>query len=239
MWRRFGTPTEIAGSGTEEEYRIAYSAWQRNPRMPLMFYFCQKPFMPRHIDEIDQVRQVLLFRQELESKALVWDYTTPKAFQDDIRKHLCPRMTRLMEEESGLLRHRAAPDDGTIDVFQKLWARMTPDLQKAFSVAYNENRRAGDSGIQTRDLFAAMLRVSPQELSPITEEIPPPALPAPTGGAVTEQPYILLERPWLSHCVTSSIRRLSHDLPVKRTLSAVDIFADIARNGSGESVRLL
>jgi len=24
MWRRFGTPTGVAGSGTEEEYRIAY-----------------------------------------------------------------------------------------------------------------------------------------------------------------------------------------------------------------------
>jgi hypothetical protein len=239
MWRRFGTPTGIAGSGTEEEYRIAYHAWQQNPQMPLMFYFCQKPFMPRRIEEIDQVRQVLLFRQELEGKALVWDYANPRAFQDDIRKHLCLRMTRLIEEEKGKFRHRAVPDDGTIHIFQKLWERMTPDLKKAFSVAYNENRRAGDSGIQTRDLFAALLRVSSKELEPITEEIPSPALPAPTSGSVTEQPYIVLERPWLSHCVASSIRRLSQHLPAGRALSAADIFADIAKNGSGESVRLL
>jgi hypothetical protein len=26
MWRRFGTPTGLAGSGTEEEFRIAYQA---------------------------------------------------------------------------------------------------------------------------------------------------------------------------------------------------------------------
>lgn len=239
MWRRFGTPTGVAGSGTEEEYRIAYRAWQQNPRMPLMFYFCQKPFMPRRIEEVDQVRQVLLFRQELEGKALVWDYPNPKAFQDDIRKHLCLRMTRLMEEQKGTSKHRAVPDDGTIDVLQKLWERMTPDLQDAFSVAYNENRRAGDSGIQTRDLFAALLRVSSKQLGPITEEIPSPALPAPTSGPVTEQPYIIRERPWLSHCVASSIRRLSQHLPEGRTLSAADIFADIAKNGTGESVRLL
>jgi hypothetical protein len=43
MWRRFGTPTGVAGSGTEEEYRRAYSSWERNNSMPLMFYFCQSP----------------------------------------------------------------------------------------------------------------------------------------------------------------------------------------------------
>jgi len=57
--------------------------------MPLMFYFCQKPFMPRYLEDIEQIRQVLLFRQELERKALAWEYPTPEAFQDEIRKHLC------------------------------------------------------------------------------------------------------------------------------------------------------
>src|SRR5436190_3370583 len=56
-WRRFGTPTGVAGSGTEEEYRIAYRTWEENNAMPLLFYFCQKPFMPRSLDEVDQIRQ--------------------------------------------------------------------------------------------------------------------------------------------------------------------------------------
>jgi hypothetical protein len=46
MWRRFGTPTGVAGSGTEEEYRIAYRTGERRQRISLLFYFCQKPFMP-------------------------------------------------------------------------------------------------------------------------------------------------------------------------------------------------
>ncbi len=46
MWRRFGTPTGEGGS-TEEEYRIAYGAWERNKSMPLMFYFCL--FLPKAV----------------------------------------------------------------------------------------------------------------------------------------------------------------------------------------------
>jgi hypothetical protein len=30
-WRRFGTPTGTAGSGTEEQFRIAYDRWEKNP----------------------------------------------------------------------------------------------------------------------------------------------------------------------------------------------------------------
>ncbi len=239
MWRRFGTPTGAAGSGTEEEYRIAYRKWLSNNSMPLMFYFCQKPFMPRRLDEIEQMRQVLLFREELERQALVWEYNQPEKFEEDIRKHLCLRMTSLVKEQSRRRSHSAQPDQESIDDLRALWGRMTPDLQKAFSVAYNENRRAGDPGIQTRDLFAAMLRVSGDQLTPITSEIPQAALPQATEGPVAEQPYVVQERPWLSHCVASSVSRLRRALPADRELTSADVFADIAKNGSGESVALL
>jgi hypothetical protein len=239
MWRRFGTPTGIAGSGTEEEYRIAYRKWQANNTMPLMFYFCQKPFMPRSVEEIDQMRHILLFRQELEQKALVWEYSSPVAFEADIRKHLCLRMARMLQEQRQEFTSKAKPDEESIENLKALWDRMTPELQKAFSVAYNENRRAGDPGIQTRDLFAAMLRVAGEQLNPIVSEIPQAALPEPVQGPVVEQPYVIEERPWLSHCVASSVRRLRGALPDGRDRTAADVFADIAKNGSGESVALL
>jgi hypothetical protein len=202
-----------------------------------MFYFCQKPFMPRQIDEIDQLRNVLLFRQELERKALVWDYAGPKIFGDEIRKHLCLRMERLVKAPGQ--GSKTTPHDESINDLRSLWDHMSPELQKAFSVAYNENRRAGDPGIQTRDLFAAMLRVAGEQLSPIVKEIPPAALPEAVKGPIAEQPYIVEERPWLSHCVASSISRLGRVLPQGRDLTAADIFADIAKNGTGGSVALL
>jgi hypothetical protein len=243
MWRRFGTPTASFGSGTEEEFDLAYKGWTKQPSMSLMFYFCQRPFMPRDLDEVEQMRRVLAFRAALRNKTLDWEYSSPEEFSQQIARHLRIRVNKLVtnarEAEAGRTGHRAEPDENAIAAFRALWPRMDPELQRAFSVAYNENRRAGDAGIQTRDLFAAMLRVRPPELQPIVEDLPVAALPEPTEGAVADQPYVATERPWLSHCVTESIKRLNRDLPAGRSLTTADIFADIAKNGSGESVRLL
>ena len=191
------------------------------------------------MDEIDQMRRVLVFREEIDRQALVWEYDSPEKFAEAIRKHLCLRITRLIEERRPRRVQKARPDDASIENLRALWDHMTPELQQAFSVAYNENRMAGDPGIQTRDLFAAMLRVAGEQLTPIVSEIPESALPEAVQGSVAEQPYIIAERPWLSHCVASSIDRLRKVLPSGRHLSAADIFADIAKNGSGQSVALL
>ncbi len=109
--------------------------------------------MPRSTDEIDQMRKVLLFREEIKGQALVWEYDSPEKFAEAIRKHRCLRITRLIEEQRRRRVPKARPDDASIDNLRALWDQMTPELQQAFSVAYNENRRAGDPGIQTRDLF--------------------------------------------------------------------------------------
>ncbi len=239
MWRKFGTPTGVAGSGTEEEFRRAYSAWEQNRDIVLMFYFCQKPFMPGSLEEIEQIRQVLIFRKELEGKALVWNYNDPECFADEIRKHLCLRLNKMVQEAKGLSQARATPQDDTIQIFKSTWQKMSPELQKAFSIAYNENRRTGDPGVKTEDLFAALLRIDPEDLRPIIEVIPKPALPEPIEGPVSEEPYIIQERPWLSGCVTESIHRLSKKLPEGRHLTTADVFADIAKHGTGSSVARL
>src|SRR5205085_6507734 len=96
MWRRFGTPTGVADSGTEEEFNLAYAAWEQDQRRPLLFYFCQKPFMPRTLDELEQMKQVLNFKKKLEGKALFWEYNEPEKFADTIRKHLGMRVKGLV-----------------------------------------------------------------------------------------------------------------------------------------------
>jgi len=39
MWKRFGTPTNRAESGTEEEFERAYSKFKENGSLKIMFYF--------------------------------------------------------------------------------------------------------------------------------------------------------------------------------------------------------
>ena len=38
IWKRLGTPTALARSGTEEEFQHAYSIWQKNKSFPVLFY---------------------------------------------------------------------------------------------------------------------------------------------------------------------------------------------------------
>ena len=239
MWRRFGTPSGVAGSGTEEEFRIAYKRWEESHQLALMFYFCEAPFYPKTLDELDQMKRVLRFRQELDRKALTWSYEDHGLFEAIIRKHLCLRLPALAESRAGTKKARGKPEDNSIKAFRALWPNMSADLKRAFSIAYNENRLAGDPGIQTRDLFAALLRVESPDLQQVVTDIPRSALPEPTEGPVLDEAYVIEERPWLSGCVVSSIRRLGKSLPPGRSLTATDIFADIAKNGTGASVALL
>jgi predicted nucleotide-binding protein len=88
MWRRFGTPTGTEGSGTEEEFRLAYEAWRKEDSVRILFYFSQSAFMPRSGDEIQQFAKVLAFRQELEQKGLVWEYKNDEDFPNVVRPHL-------------------------------------------------------------------------------------------------------------------------------------------------------
>lgn len=239
MWRRFGTPSDVAGSGTEEEYRLAYKRWENSRDMPLMFYFCEAPFYPKTIDELDQMRQVMAFRKEIEGKALAWAFDDHAAFEPAIRKHLCQRLPRLVEARNGDPRARAKPIDSAIEALQAIWPKLDEKMQSAFNIAYNENRLTGDPGIQTSDLFSALLRIEDPSLQGIVSEIRPSALPEATKGPVSERTYILEERPWLSGCVASSIRRLERSAPEGYRITPTDVFADIAKNGTGPSVALL
>ncbi len=88
MWKRFGTPTGKADSGTEEEFNIAYENWQQFGRPRIMFYFSQAPATPQNLEEIEQWGRVLKFKSKLQQQGLVWEYRSPEEFGDLLREHL-------------------------------------------------------------------------------------------------------------------------------------------------------
>jgi len=88
MWKRFGTPTGKAESGTQEEFQIAYEQWKSTKSIRILFYFCQDPFMPRGVDEIDQLKKVIEFRERLASLGLTWEYSHSNEFPNIVRPHL-------------------------------------------------------------------------------------------------------------------------------------------------------
>lgn len=100
MWKRFGSPTGIADSGTEEEFSSAYTTWLKHNSPRIMFYFCQAPFMPRNAKDIEQLSKVLSFRQELQKKGLTWNYADSQTFANTIRPHLVRTLIEVSQQLS-------------------------------------------------------------------------------------------------------------------------------------------
>jgi hypothetical protein len=88
IWKRMGTPTAVAQSGTEEEFRRAYAEWQRNRSLRILFYFSQAPYSIKTGEDASQLLRVIAFRDEVAKLGLVWEYPAVNRFADVIRPHL-------------------------------------------------------------------------------------------------------------------------------------------------------
>ena len=95
MWKRFGTPTKRAGSGTAEEFEQAYHLWETCGTPRIMLYFSKTNFYPSSLDEAIQVGKVLEFKKKAMDKGvLYWEYNSPKEFEKFVRMHLLKEITR-------------------------------------------------------------------------------------------------------------------------------------------------
>jgi hypothetical protein len=97
LYRRFGTPTLRAESGTQEEFDRAFARFQSDKSsVRLMLYFKTKEFTPT-LDELDQYRKVLDFKRKVgETGGLYSEYKQANDFATYLRIHLAqviPKMT--------------------------------------------------------------------------------------------------------------------------------------------------
>jgi HEAT repeat protein len=88
FWKRFGTPTTDAQSGTEHEILCAFEAWRRNHRPHIMVYFNQQEYELKSNEETDQREQVLNFKRRFPKEGLWWEYKGETQFERLVRNHL-------------------------------------------------------------------------------------------------------------------------------------------------------
>jgi hypothetical protein len=88
FWKRFGTPTKEAGSGTEHEFLRAYAAWQQHGRPQIMVYFNRRDPKLRSTADLAQYAQVLQFQERFPSEGLWWTYNGKAQFERLVRNHL-------------------------------------------------------------------------------------------------------------------------------------------------------
>ncbi len=85
MFTRFGIPTKVAESGTEEEFNLAY---ENKDNVEIMFYFNDEKISPDDIDT-DQLSKVNAFKSKLSDKGGLYSkYIGITDFENKLRKHL-------------------------------------------------------------------------------------------------------------------------------------------------------
>ena len=94
LWKRFGTPTQLAGSGTEEEFNRALTRFQEDNLQPqILFYF--KNSAPNLLSDIDpeQFLKVDHFKKSIPAdKMLHWEFDTIESLQNFARLHIPRRI---------------------------------------------------------------------------------------------------------------------------------------------------
>ncbi|MBA4311464.1 MAG: hypothetical protein C0417_02425 [Chlorobiaceae bacterium] len=99
LWKKFGTPTKECESGTEQEFRNAYSRFKRDPKsLQILFYF--KTASPMSLSDIEphELKKVNEFKNEIGDKGVYyWEYNTNEELQKFLRMHIPKRLDELGE----------------------------------------------------------------------------------------------------------------------------------------------
>jgi hypothetical protein len=82
FWSRFGTPTGVANSGTEEEIRRGMKLGRK-----VMVYFSDLEPIPPTADK-QQLERLWNFRQELQPTGLCWSFSSRDQFRRELARHL-------------------------------------------------------------------------------------------------------------------------------------------------------
>jgi len=99
MWQRFGTKTQNAESGTEEEFNLAYEVFRQYGSPKIMFYF-KSPEAVRNKNELEQLGMIFDFKEKLQNYgALYWEYKDIREFERKLRVHLYHHIESILSND--------------------------------------------------------------------------------------------------------------------------------------------
>ena len=104
FWKKFGTPTQDAESGTEHEFQLAYEIWKKNGRPQIMMYFNEKPFRTTNTAEGNQMLLVVKFKENFPKEGLWWPYNGRQNFENLFRQHLTSFIRKFTSETTPVAR---------------------------------------------------------------------------------------------------------------------------------------
>ena len=98
MWKRVGTPTATAPSGTIEEFNRACERRKQGSVPRIMFYFCDEPIPVPTAAELQQLAEAVKFRSQLASQGLTASYPSHSEFGDHVRGGLLRAIRDILSE---------------------------------------------------------------------------------------------------------------------------------------------
>lgn len=87
MGYRFGTPTKLAGSGTEHEYIKAVEKKSTDPSLRIIFFFNNESIDPKLLD-FEQYQKVQEFKTKIQHNGLYVDYRGVEEFEKKLGNNL-------------------------------------------------------------------------------------------------------------------------------------------------------
>ncbi|MFV8336381.1 DUF4062 domain-containing protein [Flavobacterium sp. RSP29] len=201
IWGKFGTPTETAESGTEEEFLNAYNRFQQKPTsLQILFYFKNAPISMNEIKP-DQVKKIQEFKSEIgnHKKTLYFEYNDCSELNQFLRIHIPirindlknsqlnlketietkPIFTEVIEEEYGLIDFQIMMQEYVLESNQSLnrISEATTWIGEQFNKKTTEIGTIVASGNQTnlkiiKDFFIRTAKVMDNYANRIEPEIP-------------------------------------------------------------------
>jgi len=99
LWKKFGTPTENYGSGTEQEFRRALERFQNYPNsLQILFYFKMAGTLSISPSDLDprELIKILDFKDDLgKNNVYYFEYSAIEDFQKFLRIHIPTRIDSL------------------------------------------------------------------------------------------------------------------------------------------------
>jgi hypothetical protein len=160
MWRRCGTRTATSASGTVEEFRRACEKRSKGHLPRIMFYFCEQLIPVPDAAELEQLREVVNFRDELAKIGFTWTYPSHADFAEHVRGGLLRAIRDILREESRSTETAVAAERPTI-VDSAARVEML-----SLAAEYEEIRHKEQAGsVRTRHMTAVLSRMKAKAAS--------------------------------------------------------------------------
>lgn len=130
MWKKFGSPTKRAGSGTEEEFNLAYERYTNKKDIQIMFYFNSAP-IPQDAD-LMQAQKVKDFKKKIEDLGA---YHKPFDSTNDFEKKLRMDLTRYVKD---FIKEENAEIEVASSIKKQEKRQIIPEIKESFKEFLND-----------------------------------------------------------------------------------------------------